>query len=91
MTQPMSDEQRIAQLLHSANNCRQMLAAVDRKLAEALQHVYDGDIAQCRDMLEELSRALPEAMAIIEFEEDMGTSSSKPASGESADRDDSQS
>lgn len=71
MTEQLSDRRRINQLLHSANNCRQMLKAVDRKLAEALQHVYDGDIAQCQTLLEELSEALPQAMAIIEFEEDL--------------------
>ena len=71
MTEQLSDRRRINQLLHSANNCRQMLRAVDRKLADALQHVYDGDVAQCQSLLEELSESLPQAMAIIEIEEDM--------------------
>ena len=69
MTGKLSDARRIRQLLHSANNCRQMLHAVDRALAQALECVYDGRIEECRAKLEELSKSLPQAIAIIEFEE----------------------
>ena len=69
MTRRITDEQRIEQLLHSANNCRQMLHAIDRKLAEALHCVYDNRYEDCRELLESLNQSLPEAMAIIEFEE----------------------
>ena len=69
MTRNLSDQQRINQLLHSASNCRQMLRAIDRSLATALECVYDGRIDECRATLEKLSSSLPQAIRIIEYEE----------------------
>ncbi|MBH5321675.1 hypothetical protein [Aurantiacibacter sediminis] len=66
----MNDNELLNQYRHSANNCRQMLKAVDRKLAAALDCLYKNDYDCCRTKLEELTTALPEAMEIIAHEND---------------------
>ena len=66
----MNDNDLLLQYRHSANNCRQMLGAIDRKLAQALQCLYDDDYERCRHLLEGLTESLPVAMAIIAHEND---------------------
>ena len=66
----MNDNDMLMQYRHSANNCRQMLAAIDRKLARALECIYNDDYETCRELLEQLTSSLPEAMAIIAHEND---------------------
>ena len=61
---------QIEALMHSANNCRQMLAAVDRKLARALVCLRESDYKTCEHLLSELTDALPQAMAIIATDND---------------------
>ena len=66
----MTELELLNQYRHSANNCRQMLHAVDRKLAEALTCLYDHDYERCKALLEQLTSSLPEAMKIIAHEND---------------------
>ena len=66
----MTELELLNQYRHSANNCRQMLLAVDRKLAQALTALYDHDFDTCTELLEQLAGSLPEAMAIIAHEND---------------------
>ena len=61
---------QLDRLMHSANNCHQMLAAVDRKLARALRCIDEGRTEDCRRLLAELTEALPQAMAIIRHDND---------------------
>ncbi|APE27781.1 hypothetical protein [Aurantiacibacter gangjinensis] len=66
----MTESDLLNQYRHSANNCRQMLEAIDRKLARALDCLYKNDFDTCRELLEGLTSSLPEAMAIISHEND---------------------
>lgn len=61
---------QIDRLMHSANNCHQMLQAIDRKLARALRCIEEGRAEDCRRLLAELTEALPQAMAIIQHDND---------------------
>lgn len=61
---------QLDRLMHSANNCHQMLHAIDRKLARALRCIEEGRTDECRRLLTELSEALPQAMAIIRHDND---------------------
>lgn len=61
---------QIDRLMHSANNCHQMLHAIDRTLARALRFIEEGRTEECRRLLAELSEALPQAMAIIRHDND---------------------
>lgn len=61
---------RLDRLMHSANNCHQMLQAIDRKLARALRCIEEDRTDECRRLLAELTEALPQAMAIIRHDND---------------------
>ena len=65
----MTPNEQIERLMHSANNCRQMLSAIDSKLAKALRCIEEGDIDNCRTMLDALAQALPEAIATLRHDE----------------------
>lgn len=78
----MSDDALLFQLRHSANNCRQMLAAIERKLNRALACLQNDEVEECRELLEVLSQALPEAVAIITTDNDNETETDCP--GEAA-------
>lgn len=54
-----------ADLLHAANNCAQMLQALDRRLEQALVALDDGNLEDCRETLAFVKQALPEAIASI--------------------------
>ena len=84
----MTEDDRLARLMHSANNCRQMLGAIDRRLARAIECLEKGGVENCREHLKALEEALPQAMAIIEFENDnapdQAAASSSSAEGHSS-------
>ena len=61
----MTEDDRVARLMHSANNCRQMLGAIDRRLKSALECLEQGNVDNCREVLRALDGALPEAMEIL--------------------------
>ena len=65
----MTERERIERLMHSANNCRQMLHAIDSKLAEALRCIEDGRLEDCKVLLDSLAKALPEAIATLRHED----------------------
>ncbi|MEO1921459.1 hypothetical protein T8S45_09965 [Blastomonas marina] len=67
--QIMTPEERIHRLNHANKNCRQMLGAVDRKLAEALRCLEDGRHEECEALLGQLKQALPEAIKVIEHDD----------------------
>lgn len=65
----MTHEERIERLMHSASNCKQMLGAIDRKLADALSCLDDGKTEECKEMLAQLKQALPEAIAVLQHDD----------------------
>ncbi len=56
------------ELRHAANNCRQMLHVLERKLAQAEQSLHDGETERCRQILSFLREAFPEAIAALDPE-----------------------
>lgn len=62
---PMTEKERIEKLMHAAGNCQQMLHAIDRRLARALQCLETNDVDECRKLLDGLTTALPAAIAIL--------------------------
>lgn len=65
----MTEQERIERLMHSANNCRQMLHAIDSKLAEALRCIEEQRVEECKELLDSLAKALPEAIATLRHED----------------------
>ena len=53
-------------LRHAANNCRHMLQILERKLAEAEDHLREGEHDRCRQILIYLRQAFPEAIAALD-------------------------
>lgn len=58
-----------ADMLHAANNCRQMLDIFERRLQRARQRLDDGDAQGCADLLQQLQQMLPEASRTISFDD----------------------
>ena len=84
----MTEDDRVARLMHSANNCRQMLGAIDRRLARAIECLEKGGVENCREHLKALEEALPQAMEMLKFENDnapdQAAASSSSAEGHSS-------
>ena len=53
-------------LRHAANNCRHMLQVLERKLADAEEHLRNGEHDRCRQILIFLRQAMPEAIAALD-------------------------
>ena len=54
------------ELRHAANNCRQMLQVLERKLADAEQSLRDGEHERCGQILSFLREAVPEMIAALD-------------------------
>ena len=64
----MTHEERIERLMHSASNCTHMLHAIDRKMADALVCLEEGRDEECKRLIAQLKDALPQAIAVLDFE-----------------------
>ncbi|GGD68438.1 hypothetical protein [Croceicoccus mobilis] len=58
-----------ADMLHAANNCRQILDVFARRLERARKRLDDGDAQGCAQLLDQLQDMLPEAARTISFDD----------------------
>ena len=68
----MDEGDRIERWTHSANNCRQLLVAMQRRLDRALPMIEAGETQAALEMLHPVSEALPRAMELLDPDAQQG-------------------
>ncbi len=54
------------ELRHAANNCRQMLQVLERRVADAEQSLRNGEHERCSQILSFLREAFPEVISALD-------------------------